>query len=75
MAAEAGAGYVNTEPWFCPAAGRADLVQGMVVHRDTNHITATYATWLTPMIQADLAVATGLAIVPPGDAAVPQPSH
>jgi hypothetical protein len=30
----------------------------MLVYRDDNHITATYATWLTPVIGAHMEVAT-----------------
>jgi hypothetical protein len=30
----------------------------ILVYRDDNHITATYANWLTPVIGANLAVAT-----------------
>ncbi|MGH9082766.1 MAG: acyltransferase family protein [Acidimicrobiales bacterium] len=61
----AGGGYVDTDPWFCAGAVCAVMVENMVVYRDDNHITATYATWLTPVIEADLAVATGLLVHPP----------
>jgi hypothetical protein len=42
----------------------------MLVYRDDNHITSTYAKWLTPVVQADLAVATDGVVPspPPGTA-------
>jgi len=54
----AGAGYVDTEPWFCTATTCSVIVGNLLVYRDDNHITATYATWLTPAVGAQLDVAT-----------------
>ena len=59
VAAAAGAGYLNTQPWFCYDLTCAVIVNNMLVYRDDNHITATYASWLTPVIGADLEVETG----------------
>jgi peptidoglycan/LPS O-acetylase OafA/YrhL len=58
LAASAGAGYVDTDPWFCISTTCTVIVGNMLVYRDDNHITATYASWLTPVIGAHLAVAT-----------------
>jgi peptidoglycan/LPS O-acetylase OafA/YrhL len=66
VAAAAGAGYINTQPWFCFDLTCADIVDNLLVYRDDNHITATYASWLTPVIGADLEVETdGLFGTPP----------
>ncbi len=53
-AAAAGAGYIDTQPWFCAGNACAVIVNNILVYRDDNHITATYARWLTPVIGADL---------------------
>jgi peptidoglycan/LPS O-acetylase OafA/YrhL len=66
VAAAAGAGYINTQPWFCFDLTCADIVNNLLVYRDDNHITDTYASWLTPVIGADLEVETdGLFGTPP----------
>ena len=54
-----GAGYVDTDPWFCIATTCTVIVGNMLVYRDDNHITATYANWLTPAVGARLEIATG----------------
>ncbi len=65
-AAAAGAGYIDTQPWFCAGNTCAVIVNNILVYRDDNHITDTYASWLTPVIGADLEVATkGLFGTPP----------
>jgi peptidoglycan/LPS O-acetylase OafA/YrhL len=58
VAASTGAGYVDTDSWFCIATTCTVIVDNMLVYRDDNHITATYANWLTPAIGAQLEVAT-----------------
>ncbi len=58
-ATAAGAGYVDTQPWFCAGTSCAVIVNNILVYRDDNHITDTYARWLTPVIGADLEVETG----------------
>jgi peptidoglycan/LPS O-acetylase OafA/YrhL len=66
VAAAAGAGYINTQPWFCFDLTCTVIVDDLLVYRDDNHITATYASWLTPVIGADLEVETdGLVGTPP----------
>jgi hypothetical protein len=66
----AGGSYIDTRPWFCSAGTCDTLVENMLVYRDDNHITSTYAKWLTPVVQADLAVATDGVVPspPPGTA-------
>ncbi|HWD55008.1 MAG TPA: acyltransferase family protein [Acidimicrobiales bacterium] len=58
VAAAAGAGYVDTDPWFCVASTCTPILGNMLVYRDDNHITATYANWLTPVIGAHLEALT-----------------
>ncbi len=58
IAASTGAGYIDTDPWFCTATACTVIVGNMLVYRDDNHITATYANWLTPVIGAHLDAAT-----------------
>ena len=63
VAASTGAGYVDTDSWFCTATNCTVVVANILVYRDDNHITATYANWLTPVIGAHLAAATDGAFV------------
>jgi peptidoglycan/LPS O-acetylase OafA/YrhL len=58
-AASAGAGYIDTQPWFCSGNFCAVIVDNLLVYRDDNHLTDTYASWLTPVIGADLEQQTG----------------
>jgi peptidoglycan/LPS O-acetylase OafA/YrhL len=58
LAASTGAGYIDTDPWFCISTTCTVMVGNMLVYRDDNHITATYANWLAPVIGAHMAVVT-----------------
>ena len=58
LATSAGAGYVDTDPWFCIATTCTPIVGNLLVYRDDNHITASYADWLTPAVGARFEVAT-----------------
>jgi peptidoglycan/LPS O-acetylase OafA/YrhL len=58
VAASGGAGYVDTDPWFCISNTCTVIMGNMLVYRDDNHITATFANWLTPVIAANMLVAT-----------------
>jgi hypothetical protein len=58
VAASTGAGYVDTDPWFCISNTCTVIMGNMLVYRDDNHITATFANWLTPVIAANMVVAT-----------------
>ena len=43
--------FVDTNPWFCTAAGLCPgVVDGLVVRGDTNHISATYAREIAPAL-------------------------
>jgi hypothetical protein len=53
----AGGVYVPTEPWFCTATTCAVIVDNLLVYRDDNHLTATYSSFLTPVIEDELALA------------------
>jgi hypothetical protein len=56
----AGAFYINTQPWFCTTTTCPVMVDNMVVFRDDNHITATYANYLSVPVEASLALTLGL---------------
>ncbi len=58
VAASTGAGYVDTDPWFCISSTCSVIMGNVLIYRDDNHITATYANWLTPVIGAHLNAAT-----------------
>jgi hypothetical protein len=45
-------------PWFCAGTACAVIVDNILVYRDDDHISDTYASWLTPVIGADLEQAT-----------------
>ena len=46
VATAAGAGYVDTDPWFCISTTCTVIVGNLLVYRNDNHITASYADWL-----------------------------
>jgi peptidoglycan/LPS O-acetylase OafA/YrhL len=50
--AAAGGAYVNVIPWVCSADRCAVIIGDILVYRDDNHVTTTWATWLTPVIGA-----------------------
>jgi hypothetical protein len=47
VATSAGAAYVDVQPWFCDATRCPVVVGNLLVFRDDNHITTTYARWLS----------------------------
>jgi peptidoglycan/LPS O-acetylase OafA/YrhL len=54
----AGGSYVNTLFWFCTTESICPpIVDGVLVYRDDNHITATYASFLTTPVEAALDLA------------------
>ena len=58
----AGAAYVDVTPLVC-ARGRCAVVVGnLLVYRDDNHLTTSYAAWLAPVMAAVVDDALG----PPG---------
>jgi peptidoglycan/LPS O-acetylase OafA/YrhL len=58
----AGGHYLDVRPWFCTATRCAVIVGNMLLYRDENHITTTYATWLAPVMAAQLDT---LRVLPP----------
>jgi peptidoglycan/LPS O-acetylase OafA/YrhL len=59
----AGGGYLDVKPWFCTIAC-AVIVDDLLVYRDDNHITATYASYLGPAMTDELAVVLGIRPAP-----------
>ncbi len=55
---EAGAGYVDTEPWFCDGTQCAVVIGNKMLYHDDNHLAAQFVEWLTPIINADLRLVT-----------------
>ena len=51
---DAGGAYVNVEPWMCTTTTCAVMVGNILVYRDDNHLTDTFARWLTPLMGARL---------------------
>ncbi len=60
----AGGYYMEVQPWFCTPVTCPMIVGNLEVFRDDNHITATYANFLTPPVEASLALAVGEASLP-----------
>ena len=52
-----GGSYVDTVPWFCTTSTCAVMVDNLVVYRDDNHVTQTYASFLTPVVEPELKLA------------------
>lgn len=46
----AGGLYLDVVPWFCTASTCDVVVDNLLVYRDNSHITATYATYLAPLV-------------------------
>ena len=50
----AGGYYVPTAPWVC-SKDRCPVIAGnLLMYRDDNHLTATYAQWLEPVVAASI---------------------
>ena len=49
-----GGTYLDTRPWFCTTTTCATMVDNLVVYRDDNHITQTYASFLAPAVEPAL---------------------
>lgn len=58
VVAAAGGHYLDTEPWFCGPSSCAVVVDNLIVYHDDNHVSAAYASWLTPVLGADLQTMT-----------------
>ncbi len=53
-AGRTGAGLIDMTPWICPDGYCRAVIGDMIVIRDRNHITATYAASLAPRIGEEL---------------------
>jgi peptidoglycan/LPS O-acetylase OafA/YrhL len=54
----AGGSYVNTLFWFCASNSMCPpVIDNVLVYRDDNHITATYAAYIAPPVEAALYLA------------------
>jgi hypothetical protein len=58
-AQEAGATLLDPTDWFCSSTTCPPIIDDIVVYSDDSHITATYATWLAPVMSAALKKITG----------------
>ncbi len=76
VVAAAGGSYLDPDPWFCTATTCAVMVDNLLVYRDDNHITATYASYLSPAITDELGLVLG-AHAPTTSTAAPatKPTH
>jgi len=54
VVAAAGGSYLDPDPWFCSATTCAVMVGNLLVYRDDNHVTATYAAYLAPAVVDEL---------------------
>jgi hypothetical protein len=50
----AGGSYVDVEPWMCTPSTCAVMVGNILVYRDDNHLTDTFARYLAPLMGAQL---------------------
>jgi hypothetical protein len=54
-ASDGGADYVDATPWYCTPVTCPVVVGNLLVFRDDNHVTTTYAEWLAPRVDGVLA--------------------
>ena len=45
--------YINVMPWFCSTTCN-DIIDNIVVYKDSDHITATYSRYLENVLAAAL---------------------
>ena len=55
----AGGSYLDAQSWLCTTAC-AVMVDNLLVYRDDNHLTATYASYLAPAMTDELAIILGI---------------
>jgi hypothetical protein len=53
----AGGYYVSTAPWMCTKNSCPVIAGNLLMYRDDNHLTATYARWLDPVVAATITAA------------------
>jgi hypothetical protein len=56
---EAGAKLIDPANWFCTASTCPAVIDGIVVYSDNSHVTATYTSWLAPVLGQALVKITG----------------
>lgn len=59
VAAANGAAYASSADWLCGAVACPLIVGDVLLYRDDNHLTATAAEWLSPLLE--LAIVAALA--------------
>ena len=64
VAQAAGASYVDVAPWLCTPARCGVIVGNLLVYRDDNHVTTEFASWLAPVMSADVSEALRATIAP-----------
>jgi hypothetical protein len=64
VARAAGASYVDVAPWLCTPEKCAVIVGNLLVYRDYNHVTTEFASWLAPLMAADVSEALHETIAP-----------
>ena len=69
VAAAHGAAFVPTSDWLCTATACPVIADDLFLYRDNNHITATAATWLAPLLDAAMTP-----LLEPAPAAPPAPT-
>ncbi len=52
----AGGSYIDVEPWMCTATTCPVMVGNVLIYRDDNHLSDTFARWLAPIMGAQLDV-------------------
>ena len=52
-AAASGASYIDVTPWFCSTTC-TDIIDGIVVYKDSDHLTATYSRYLETVLSEAL---------------------
>jgi peptidoglycan/LPS O-acetylase OafA/YrhL len=55
----AGASLIDPTKWFCTATDCPPVINNIVVYSDATHTTATYVSWLAPVMNEALVKATG----------------
>ena len=50
----AGTAVLRTRHWFCTVTLCPVIVGNLLVYRDDNHMTVSYARWIAPLLDADI---------------------
>ncbi len=54
VAAERGLGAIDPRPWLCVDDRCPVVVGDLLVYRDSHHLSNTFVSWLTPVLDAEL---------------------